>query len=349
MTLRALLTAGGLATATLLACARAQDALPPAEEVLLVVDSTAVALDVIPVDAPGAAMRIPLGSASSTPSGVSARNGWAIIPMGASDTVAVVDLAGRTVARSVALAPGSGATGSAIVDDSIAYVANPGLNTVTRINYLTGDTASVAVGRFPQGIAFTRGRIFVLNGNLPASQPPGPSWVSIIDPATNRPVTGVDSIAMPGPGNAAFADVAQDGVLYVMNSGPADGLTEGRLTLIDPVGRRELGNFVGFGNAPGRLATNGTDRLYVASPSEGLLVFDLVNRRLLRGEGNGVSIPGNSGVAVDSHDRVYALEAGACTGTPGKVHVLRTNLTEARTIDTGSCPVAAVVTEVPPP
>ncbi len=349
MTLRRLLTAGGLAVTALLACARAQDPLPPAEEVLLVVDSTAIALEVIPVEAPGTLIRLPLGSPSATPNGVSARNGWALVPLGAADAVAVVDLAGRVVARTIPLHAGSGATGSAIVDDSIAYVANPGLNTVTRVNYLTGDTASVAVGVSPQAIVFTRGRVFILNGNLPATTPPGPSWVSILDPATNRLVAGVDSILMPGPGNATSADVAQDGLLYVMNRGPADGITEGRLTLIDPVGRRELGNFVGFGNAPGSVATNGTDRLFVSSYSEGLMVFDLINRRLIRGAGNGVDIPDNAGVTLDRHARIYALEAGACTGAAGRVHVLRPNLSESHTIDTGSCPVGAVVTEIPPP
>lgn len=348
MSPRQLLTTSGLALAALLACARAQDPLPPPEEVLVVVDSGAIALEVIPVEAPGAGVRVPLGTAGATPSGVSARNGWALVPLGAADAVAVVDLAGRTVARTITLEAGSGATGSAIVDDSIAYVANPGLNSVTRVNYLTGDTASVAAGIFPQGVAFTRGRIFVLNGNLPQADPPEPSWVTIVDPVTNHPVTGVDSILMPGPGNALSADVAQDGLLYIMNAGPSDGLTEGRLTLLDPVGRRELGNFPGFGNAPGALATDGADRLFVSSRSEGLMVFDLVNRRVLRGAGNGVPVPANSGVAVDSRGRIYALEAGNCAGGTGTVHVLRSNLTESRTISTGACPVGAAVTEVQP-
>src|SRR5437899_3590444 len=74
------------------------------------------------------------------------------------------------------LAPGSGATGAAIQDDSIAWIANPNLNTVTRINYLrNGDTTSVAVGVYPQAVAIVGTRVFVVNSNLVGSTPAGPS------------------------------------------------------------------------------------------------------------------------------------------------------------------------------
>lgn len=332
-----------------LACAEASAPLPPPEEVLLVVNQAPAALTLIPVAAPTAGVAIALG-AGADPTGVSARDGWAVVPTGAGDAVAVIDLVSRIVVRTVHLAPGSGATGSAIVDDSIAYVGNPGLQTVTRVNYLTGDTASVAVGVSPQGLEFTRGKVFVLNGNLVGGVPAGPSWVSVVDPVTNHLATGVDSILMPGPGNARATAVAQDGVLYVMNTGPDDGITAGRLSLIDPVGRSELGSFGGFGAGPGGVATDGADRLYVSSPDEGLMVFDLVSRQVLRGAGNGVGIPGNSAVAVDSDDRVYAVEQGPCDGsTEGSVHILRRNLSEIRAVPAGSCAVAALITEIPPP
>lgn len=335
--------------ALLLGCARATDPLPPPQEVVLVVDSLEGSLRVFPVDAPTAPTTIPLGGTIPTPRGVSARDGWALVPLGQDNSVAVVDLRAGTVPRVIALAANSGATGSAIVDDSIGYVGNPNLNTVTRVNYLTGDTASVTVGVFPQGVVFTRGKIFVLNGNLVAAVPPE-SWISVVDPLTNRLATGVDSIGMPGPGNAGFGDVAQDGVLYVMNTGPHDGVTAGRLTLVDPVDREELGNFGGFGNAPGPIATNGSDRLYVSSLTEGLMVFDLLNRKVLRGAGNAVGIANNAGVVVDSRDLLYALETGPCgSGVPGKVHILRPGLTQIREVATGECPVGAVVTEIPGP
>lgn len=332
-----------------LACARASEPLPPAQEVVLVVSRDDATLEVIPVDAPTTSVTIPLGGTSSAPTGVSARNGVALVPMGPDNSVAVVDLRTSVVARLIPLPAGSGATGSAMVDDSIGYVANPNLNSATRVNYLTADTASLPVGVSPQGVVFTRGKIFVVNGNLVGGQPAGPSWITVVDPLLNRPATGVDSIPMPGPGNARSADVAQDGVLYVMNSGPTDSTTPGRLTLVDPVGRSELGNFGGFGNAPGSIATNGVDRLYVSSLSEGLLVFDLLKRRVLRGAGDGVNVPDNSGVTVDSHGRIYALESGDCTvGTAGTLHILRPNFSAIRSVPVGRCAMAVLVSEIPP-
>jgi hypothetical protein len=110
-----------------------------------------------------------------------------------------VDLRLRRLLDRIALPAGSGATGVAVVNDSIAYVGNPNLNTVSRVNYLAGTTVEVPVGPHPQGVVFTRGRVFVLNGNVDAvGAPLGPSWITVLDPATNAPASGVDSIALTG-------------------------------------------------------------------------------------------------------------------------------------------------------
>ena len=128
------------------------------------VNSTANTLSIVPVDNPG---RDRCRSAARP------RRRWgsrarsiAIVPLGLDNAVAVVDLLSATVARIIPLPANSGATGSAIVDDSIAYVGNPNLNTVSRVNYQTGVTRRSRWARFPQGLIFTRGKVFVLNGNL---------------------------------------------------------------------------------------------------------------------------------------------------------------------------------------
>ena len=128
------------------ACADPEAPLPAPSEVVLVVNSIGASLSVVPVNATGSTYEIPLGGTTPTLVGVSALGAYAVVPMGLDHAAVVVDLSVGSVARVVPLAAGSFATGSAIVDDSLAYVANPGLNTVTRVNYLTGDTASVAVG-----------------------------------------------------------------------------------------------------------------------------------------------------------------------------------------------------------
>jgi hypothetical protein len=235
-----------------------------------------------------------------------------------------------------------------VVDDSIAYVGNPNLNTVSRVNYQTGVTSEVAVGVFPQGLVFTRGEVFVLNGNLVNFVPAGPSWLTVVDPATNALAAGIDSIPLTGEGNAGFGTVGGDGLLSVMNTGSYSS-GEGRLSAVDPVGRSEIASFAGFGTGPGNVASDGEARIYVSSFSEGLMVFDTDSNKVLRGQGNGVSITLNSAVAVDSKRRIYAIESGPCSGgQPGVAHVLDSKLTEIRTIPLGECPSGAAVVQIPP-
>jgi hypothetical protein len=299
------------------------------------------------VAAPAGAVTVPLGGTAPTPTGVSARGGSALVPLGADNAVAVISLASLGV-QIIPLPAGSGATGSAIVNDTLAYVANPNLNTITRINLRTGDTASVAVGTYPQAIIATRGRVFVLNGNLVNFAPAGPSWISVIDPITNQPATGIDSIPLPGPGNAGFAVEGADGLLYVVSSGNYFA-GEGRLSIVDPVARSELASFGGFGTGPGAMAAGPADRLFISSFSEGLMEFDTRTRTVVRGAGNGVDIPANAGVSVDSQGRIYAISTGPCQGgQPGMAHVLRDDLTESGTIALGECAFGSTVTSIPP-
>ena len=179
------------------------------------------------------------------------------MPLGPANAVAVVDLRQRTLLDRIPLPTGSGATGVAVINDSIAYVGNPGLNSVSRVNYLDGTTVEVPVGIRPQGIIFVRGRVFVLNGNVdPNGVPLGASWITVLDPATNRPASGVDSIALAGPGGAAFATPAADGQFYVVSRG-TPGLADGRLSAVDPLARVETASFAGLGTTPGDLISDG--------------------------------------------------------------------------------------------
>jgi hypothetical protein len=327
------------------ACSDPQAPLPAPSEVVLIVNSIESSLSVLPVNATGSTFSIPLGGTTPTPVGVSASGAYAIVPMGLDHAATVVDLRTGSVVRVVPLANGSFATGSAVVDDSIAYVANPGLNTVTRINFLTGDTASVAVGRYPQAVVATRGKVFVINGNLVNFAPAGPGWITVIDPVTNAHATGVDSIPLPLPGNPQFAVVAGDGRIYVINTG--DYVDEGRLSIVDPVARVEIANFGGFGAGPGALAADGGSRLFISSFTEGLMEFNIDTRTVVAGAGSGLPIAENSGVAVDSDGRVYAITAGCGGGAGGVAHVLRPDLTERAAVSLGVCSIGTAVTRIP--
>lgn len=331
-----------------LACA-ATEPLPPApEEVLVVVNRTARSLTVAPTAAPNTAVTISLGATNDVPAGFAARSGTALVPLGNDDAVAVVDLGAGTVTTTYGLAAGSGATGAAVIDDSIGYVASPGLDRVTRLNYLTGDTASVVVGKYPQAVVFTRGRIFVLNGNLNGSgNVLGQSWITVLDPVTNARASGIDSIPLFGPGNARSATVGSDGLLYVLSVGDS-GTGDARLSVVNPVTRVELASIGGFGDRPAGMAVSG-ERLFVASWSEGLMTFDTRLREVIRGAGEGLAVATNSTVAVGANGKIYAVSAGPCTGgTGGTAHALRpSDLATTGTIPLGECAVGALVTAVP--
>src|SRR5436189_100712 len=123
---------------------------------------------------------------SATPRTIDGRGSVFLVPLGQADAVAVDRLLGPCGPGALcvqpdyvlALATGSGATGVAIQDDSIAWIANPNLNTVTRLNYLSGGTTSVPVGVFPQAVAIVGTQVFVVNSNVVGSSPAGPSWLT---------------------------------------------------------------------------------------------------------------------------------------------------------------------------
>jgi hypothetical protein len=335
-----------VATGLLLACADTNAPAPLPEEVLLVVNTRGNSLSVVPIDPAGPSKHIALGGLGSRPTGVAARGEIALVPLGPANAVAVVNLKERQLLDRIPLPTGSGATGVAIVNDSIAYVGNPGLNTVSRVNYLSGTTEDVAVGVRPQGIIFIRGRVFVLNGNTDANGVPlGPSWITVLDPATNHLASGVDSIPISGSGGAAYATPAADGQVYVVSRG-TPGLPEGRIAAVDPLRRVENASFAGLGVTPGDLATDGGARIFVSSLKEGVLEFNTDSNAIVRGIGDGLDVPSNNGVAVDSERRLYAIAAGDCAGGNGSAYVFNEEMEAIDTIPLGRCPGPARVVKV---
>ena len=152
------------------------------------------------------------------------------------------------------------------------------------------------VGVFPQGLVFTRGKVFVLNGNLDETFSPGRPELDHgggpghqrarqrhrLDPAHRRRAT------------PAFADVGSDGLLYVMNTGDYFS-GEGRLSVVDPLSRTEVASFAGLGTGPGNVAADPDGRIFVSSFAEGVMEFNLDSNKVVRGAGQGITFPsGNS-------------------------------------------------------
>jgi len=342
---------GPLAAAILgAACAATTPSEPPPEETLFVLNAGDRSLTILPLSRPGTPQTENLGNMGGTPLGFAARGSQALVTTGTGSTVALLDLV-LGAALVYRLPAGSGAAGAAFVNDTIAYVASPFTDRATRFNFRTGDTVSVETGRYPTAVAVARGRVFVANANLePACAGPGlcvrgPSWLTVIDPDRN---TVVDSIPLPGPGNAVAIEVGADGLLYVLNAGSGDAQS-GRLSIVDPVLRVEVGSFAGFGVLPNDLASDRRERIFVTSPVDGLMEFNTRTRRVVRGAGAGIPLESAVAVAVDSGGLIYAIESGACgAGGPGRIRVFRPDLTEARIVTAGGCSADALIVKLPP-
>src|SRR6266571_3543873 len=295
---------------------------------------------------------------SATPSTIDGRGNVFLVPLGQADAVAVDRLLGPCGSGALCAQPdyvlplpaGSGATGVSIQDDSIAWIANPNLNTVTRLNYVSGDTVSVPVGVYPQAVALVGTRVFVVNSNLVGSTPAGPSWLTSFECCSVRTP---DSISLTGT-NARFATVGDDSLLYVIASGHT-GATDGKLSIVDPQARVEVAVLNGLGESPGAAAFHPAgSRLLVASATEGILEVNASIRVITRGPGNGVKPAGHgvSGLAIDLRGRVYAVDAAlsatpefSCAVIRGVVHVLTAppDYREIHTATVGCGPTTAAV------
>jgi hypothetical protein len=283
---------------------------------------------------------------TGTPTTLDARGSMVVVPMGTTNALRVYSFGTTTGPEIIALPTNSGATGVAIEDDSIAWAANPNLNSVTRVNYLTGDTGTFGAGMYPQAVAVTDQYIFFVNGNLAAGQPAGPSslrWLSRPGPVRAFGTTALSCT------NARFAAVGSDGFLYLVCAGTV-GAGDGKLAIVDPVARREVAVLNGLGESPGPAIYHPSGRLLVASMAEGILEINTLTRSVTRGPGNGVKPSGDgiAGLAVDPRGRLYAIAPGGCS-SPGRVHVLSAppDYHPLATPTVGVCPAGAALAAVP--
>ena len=333
-------------------CAATTAPAPPPEERLVVVNAGENTVALIPVEPIRPTRKVLLGPLEGAAVDVAARGERAIVAGGTSDLVVVVDLRLEQVERTIELPVGSRPIAVTMISETIGYVANAGTNTVTRIDLATGDTASVAVGVFPRDLLLARGFLFIVNGNVEVCGdtlcPIGPSWLTVVDPKNNARAAGRDSIPLPTQGQAISIAIDGFGLLYVLNTGDLDAGIQGRLSIVDPIRREEVGSFGGFGLVPATAISDGAERLFVTSTEDGLMEFNTRTRRVVRGSGSGIFVSDNRAAAIDSRGWIYAVEGSGCEqGLPGRLRIFRTDLTEARSIIVGVCPVAATFVQLP--
>ncbi len=341
----------GVMLVAALAAAACSDALEQdttAGQVIAVVNAGSNTLSLVDATRFTTGTPVDLELSSSTAASIDARGQVILVPLGDADAVRVVwfGLGPPSSPSFILLPSGSGATGVAIVNDSLAWIANPGLNSATRINYRTGDTvAQRPVGVAPRAAVAVGDFVFVVNSNAPGGVPAGPSWLTRFHCCG---ATALDSIALTGA-NARSATLGTDGLLYVVLAG-TPGAGDGKLSIVDPALRREVAVLNGLGESPGSVVYHSSGRLLVASATEGILEVNALTRAITRGPGDGIKPGGNgvSALALDARGRVYAAAAGGCAA-PGVLNVLSAPpaYRAIETVGVGTCPSAAVLAAVP--
>lgn len=311
-------------------------------EIGIVVTSTDLALTIFDVEDPDVSETVGLG-ADGSPVGVAMRGRYAAVPMGIVPAVAIVDLYDRALVRTVGLPEGSGATGVAFLNDSIALVANPDLGSVTPVNVRAGTAgAEVEVGRYPQGVVVDDGRAYVLNAELESFQPDGPSTITVLDAES---LAVLDTIELSGQ-NAAAGALGPDGRLYVIQSG-SFGVDDGALSIVDLGTGAEIDFVEGFGGFPGSIAVDDAGLVYVGAFGVGMLVWDSETETFVRGLDDPVTpggVASTSGIGFDAAGRVYALEPDC--QNPAVAHRLGSTLESELEIPVGICPFGIMFTEI---
>lgn len=316
---------------------------PEGLEAAVVVNSRERSLTVIPVENPAGAYTIAV-SAEGTPVTLAARGQTAVVPLGTFPFAAVVDLKAGTVSHTVALPEGSGASGVAFLNDSIALVGNPRLNSVTPINVRRGTAgAAVPVGVYPSKIVVVDGRAFVLNAELEKFVPVRPGTITVLD----QSLRNIGTIQLSGlnPGGAV---AGRDGRLYVVNSGRYNH-NNGSLSVVDLRTLREISHHPGFGNFPGSVALDPSGPVVVGVYGTGILSWNPATQAFVRGVDNPLTpggIPPVSALGYDSEGRLLALNPGSCK-EPGVAYRVGAEGQVEREFATGICPFGLAFTFLP--
>lgn len=313
---------------------------PDGELTAVVVNSVEITLTVFPVDDPGERRTVALGP-EGTPVGGAVRGEVAAIPMGVVPAVVVVDLSSGSVLRTISLPEGSGATGAHFVNDSIALVANPGLDSVSPVNVRSGEVGdAIPTGRYPQGFVQAGGTVFVVNSELVDFAPAGPGTLTALDAGSLAPLGTVE---LSGE-NSGAATVGPEGTVLVLNSGHW-GAGDGTLSVVDPDARAEIDLHAGFGDFPGSITLVSASRLLASSWSFGVAEWNPSTGTFTRSPDDAAApggMPSSAGVAVDPSGDVWSL--GTECQDASKVFRLTDELEVAREVSVGVCPSSILFT-----
>jgi hypothetical protein len=315
-----------------------------AERLVVTVNSVSNTLSLVPVDG-GADVQVrevSLGG-QGTPVDVAVRGATAVVPMGTYPFALVVDLRAGEIAHTVPLPANSGATGVAFLDDTLALVANPSLNTVSPIPVRNGTAgAPISVGTYPHAIVEHRGRAFVLNANLVNFSPAGPGSVTVLDARLGV----VKTIQLTGLNPQSGAVVGSR--MYVINAGRFSEAS-GSLSVIDLNTLTEVEHYTGFGFFPGTIAASEAGDLHIGGYGLGVFVWDPEAEAFTVPPADPVE-PGGSAVVADIgfdyENRLHVTDSRNCVER-GVLYRLGQSYALERTTTVGVCPVGLAFANIP--
>lgn len=326
------------------ACASTIGPVVSSVQVLVVLDSLTDTLRIIPVDSPDVVHKVRFDPQIATFGNHALALKAQVAAIGRGSTVVTVDVVSGHVFCTTTLASPEPIAALAFSDADV-YAAQAGSNATPHVESNCGRGEGYVRGG-PRSFVNARGRLFALTGTLDST---AFSWLTPNlgqSPAT-PPLLPADSIPLALPGHAQGAVLASDGFIYVINAGT--GIPNARLSQVNPVSQAELNVIPGFGTLPRYIATDGGDRIFVASAAEGLMVYNIRTGHVERDAFSFIPIGQPRGLAADDLGRVYVLTAGSCssTGNVGSVQVFGADLVSKRPIPVGRCPAAIGVTDIP--
>lgn len=307
-----------------------------------VLNSIGISLSVIDLDSLTVENDAVQLGATGSPVGFSVRNGTAIVPTGTGNSLVVLDLGTLQITGTVELPDSSGATGSAFLDDSTAFVCNLNLNTVSRVNLNRMTVVQTApVGVLPSDVEVVDGKVFVANANLVNWAPAGNGTISVLNPQTMQVTRTIDAKGT----NTQFLAVDPDGELIVVNSGSI-GLGDGSVLAIDPLTETVTAGPIAIGEYPGQHTVSNDGIAYLPSFSFGLYAFDTSSNTILRDENNALAATTSGGqnigagaVAVAENGYIYSVNFGDAV-SPGTVYVFDASETLVDSVKVGFGPIA---------
>jgi hypothetical protein len=330
----------------ILGCDDATGPESPESRVLgVVLNSVDISLTIFDAEDPEASTPVTVGlAADGSPVSLDVRGRWAAVPLGIAPAVAVVDLRTSTLVRTIPLPEGSGASGVAFVNDSVAVVTNSGLNTVSPVDVWNGTVgAEIPVGLYPQTALVAGDHLVIVNARLgPDFLPVGPGTLTVLD----RETLEIEGTVTLGGENPGAATTGPGGDLYVVSSGSFGG-ENGSVSVVDLGALQETGFHTGFGEFPYAAAVSPSGTVHVGSFGFGVAVWDPATESFIRSPAEAVAPdgqPSTSGLAFDPEGRLHTLRPD-CASAGAALRLDEAYAVEAA-IPTGVCPLAIAFTTV---